>query len=77
MAGSILYRQAGTVAEAASTLAVTLDHAFANANYTVGVELSYQTSFWITSKTSTGFTLNVGTAGPAYGAAVTFILFHE
>lgn len=77
MPGAILYRQTGTVVEGATTLAVTLDHTFADTNYTVGVELSYQTSFWITNKTSTGFTLNVGTAGPAYGAAVAFILFHE
>ena len=70
------YRQTGTLLANASSLAVTLDHSFADANYVVSVDVPYQTSFWITSKTSTGFTLNVGTTN-AYAQTINFWIFHE
>jgi len=76
MARASLYRQTGVVLASGSSVVVTLDHAFPDVNYAVSVDPPYQTSFWITSKSGTGFTLNVGTTS-AYNQTFGFIILHE
>lgn len=76
MAGAILYRQTVTLTASASSVAVTLDHTLADANYSIGVAPPYQTSFWITSKAADGFTLNVGTTN-GYDQTFEFLILHE
>ncbi|MBI3320357.1 MAG: hypothetical protein HYZ89_07225 [Candidatus Omnitrophica bacterium] len=45
-----------------SSVAVTFQRAFAGGvSHGVKVEVPYQTSWWITNKTTSGFTINVGT----------------
>lgn len=71
------YRQTATLLNGNTTVTVTLDHSFADANYVVSVEMPHQTSFWITNKTSTNFVLNVGTAPTPYDVTINFWIFHE
>lgn len=73
---SILYRQTVVLPATQSSVAVTLDHLFSDTAYIVKVEPPYQTSFWVTSKTTTGFTLNVGTTNLA-NQTFSLILFRE
>lgn len=52
----------GTVTAAASTKAITFTSPYATGSAPkVVCTPSYQTSFWVTSVTNTGFTFNVGT----------------
>ena len=74
MSGAIGYRQSFTC-NSTDTL-VTLDHAYADSNYVVCPELHYQTSWWITQKTSTTFHLHLGTT-PGYVTNVDCWIYHE
>ena len=76
MAGAIGYYQTATLVATNASVTVTLDHAFADANYVVSAEVPYQTSFWITNKTDEQFVFNVGTTN-AYDQTITFWIFHE
>jgi len=58
-----------TVATSLTTLNVIFSIAESNAFYVVNVAPQWNTSWWITSKTATGFTINFGTA-PTSGSAV-------
>lgn len=76
MAGPIIYRQVATLLANSNSVGVTLDHSFPSANYAVSVEIPYQTSWWITNKTGSGFTLNVGTQN-GYDQTINFIILYE
>jgi hypothetical protein len=55
---------AGTIANTASTAAVTFATAFPDANYAVAVSTDGDERVWVTAKTASGFTLNrAGTTG--------------
>jgi len=49
---------ADTIADAASSVAVTFATAFASANYAVALSADGDERVWVTAKTATGFTLN-------------------
>lgn len=59
---------AGTVSLASSnsSVAVTFDSAMDDTNYVVAVEVDWQTSFWVTNKSTTGFTINIGSPDVTY-----------
>ena len=63
------------VAAGATSLAVTLSTALPNTNYAVYVTPQWNTSVWITGKTTTGFTTNFGTAAPTGGSYVDWVIF--
>ena len=63
------------VAAAATSLAVTLSQTLPNTNYAVYVTPQWNTSVWITGKTTTGFTINFGTAAPTGGSALDWVIF--
>jgi len=77
MAGAIIYRQVATILNGETSAVITLDHSFADTNYSIHVELPYQTSWWVTDKTVNGFTLHVGTAPSPYDSSIPFSAFHE
>ena len=76
MAEAIIYRQTATLTVGNTYVDVTLDHSFSDTSYTIAVEIPYQTSWWITNKTSTAFRFNVGTIN-AYNQTINFIIYHE
>lgn len=51
-----------TVAAAGTSIAVTFTKTRPNTNYSIAIVPSWGTTFWYTNKTTTGFTINVGTA---------------
>ncbi len=54
----------GTIADTASTVAVSFSTAFASANYSVALSAAGDERVWVTAKTASGFTLNrAGTTG--------------
>lgn len=54
-----------------TTAAVTLATPLANANYNVSVDSPENRTVWVTSKTATGFTINLSSASSAtYGYTV-------
>lgn len=58
--------QAGTVTfAAATTAAVTFANAEPSANYNVALDSPENKTFWVTSKTTTGFTINASSATSA------------
>lgn len=59
----------------ATTLAVTFGTAYPDAAYAVTCTANYNTTCFVTGKTTTGFTLNFGTAAPA-SAAVDWFVAH-
>ena len=63
------------VAAAATSLAVTLPQTLPSTNYAVYVTPQWNTTVWITGKTSTGFTINFGTAAPTGGSYVDWVIF--
>jgi hypothetical protein len=62
------------VAAGATSLAVTLNYTLPSTNYAVYVTPQWNTSYWITGKTTTGFTINFGTA-PATNSALDWVIF--
>jgi len=63
------------VAAGATSLAVTLSLTLPTTNYAVYVTPQWNTSVWITGKTTTGFTINFGTAAPTGGSALDWVIF--
>jgi len=63
------------VAAGATSLAVTLSQNLNTTNYAVYVTPQWNTTVWITGKTSTGFTINFGTAAPTGGSYVDWVIF--
>jgi len=63
------------VAAGATSLAVTLSQALPSTNYAVYVTPQWNTSVWVTSKTTTGFTISFGTAAPTGGSYVDWVIF--
>ena len=63
------------VAAGATSLAVSLSLTLPNTNYAVYVTPQWNTSVWITGKTTTGFTINFGTAAPTGGSYVDWVIF--
>lgn len=53
------------ITQTATTLAVSFGAAYPNANYAVLCTPNYSTTCYVTNKTTSGFTLNFGTAAPA------------
>ena len=76
MVASIEYMQSATLLANQSSVAVTLDHALADSSYNATPELPYQTRWYISSKTASGFTFNVETTNVS-NQTITFIIFHE
>jgi len=65
-----------SVAAGATSLAVSLPFALSsNVYYAVYVTPQWNTSVWITGKTTTGFTINFGTAAPTGGSYVDWVIF--
>lgn len=65
---------AQAVATGASSVAVTFPRAEVDASYGVVATPSWGTTVWVTAKSTTGCTINFGTAAPA-GGTVDFITF--
>ena len=63
------------VAAGATSLAVSLPTTLPNTNYAVYVTPQWNTSVWVTGKTTTGFTINFGTAAPTGGSYVDWVIF--
>jgi len=63
------------VAAGATSLAVSLSQTLNTTNYAVYVTPQWNTSVWITGKTTTGFTINFGTAAPTGGSYVDWVIF--
>ena len=63
------------VAAGATSLAVTLSQTLPSTNYAVYVTPQWNTTVWITGKTTTGFTINFGTAAPTGGSYVDWVIF--
>ena len=63
------------VAAGATSLAVSLSLTLPNTNYAVYVTPQWNTSVWVTGKTTTGFTINFGTAAPTGGSALDWVIF--
>jgi len=63
------------VAAGATSLAVSLSQTLPNTNYAVYVTPQWNTSVWITGKSTTGFTINFGTAAPTGGSALDWVIF--
>jgi len=63
------------VAAGATSLAVTLPVTLPSTNYAVYVTPQWNTSVWVTGKTTTGFTINFGTAAPTGGSALDWVIF--
>jgi len=63
------------VAAGATSLAVTLSQTLNTTNYAVYVTPQWNTSVWVTNKTTTGFTINFGTAAPTGGSYVDWVIF--
>lgn len=65
-----------TVAEAATTAAVTLSPAENATTYSLSLTPSYNAgAVWYTAKATSGFTINVATAAPAGGGTVDWTLW--
>ena len=63
------------VAAGATSLAVTLSQTLPSTNYAVYVSPQWNTTVWITGKTTTGFTINFGTAAQTGGSALDWVIF--
>ena len=73
--GNFLKGNNVSVAAGATSLAVTFPVTLPNTNYAVYVTPQWNTSVWITGKTTTGFTINFGTAAPTGGSALDWVIF--
>jgi len=67
---------AQAVTTAASSVAVTFPRTEVDASYGVCATPSWGTTVWVTSKATTGCTINFGTAAPA-GASVDYLTFRS
>ncbi len=67
---------AQAVTAAASSVAVTFPRTEVDTSYGVCATPSWSSTVWISGKTTTGCTLNFGTAAPA-GATVDYITFRS
>ena len=65
------------VSEGSTSLSIVLPVAQPNANYAVLVCPNWNTTVWITGKTSTGFTINFGTPAPTGGGYVDFFVYRK
>lgn len=66
-------RSMGSVTVAAGSTSVTIADQDVDGNYTVLVEVSWNTTVFITGKTAAGFTINFGTAVPSGGRTVWWV----
>jgi len=66
-------RSVGTVNVSAGATYVDIPDADVDDNYTILVEVSWNTTVWITNKTSGGFRINFGTAVPSGGRVVRWV----
>jgi hypothetical protein len=57
----------------AGTTNITVTDVDADDNYTVLVEVSWNTTVWIDNKTSGGFRINFGTAVPSGGRTIRWV----
>ena len=73
--GNFLKGNNVSVAAGATSLAVTFPVTLPNTNYAVYVTPQWNTSVWIIGKTTTGFTINFGTAAPTGGSYVDWVIF--
>jgi len=77
ISGKLTVAQKGvnvSVSASATSLAVTLPKAESDTNYGVLVVPQWNTTVWITNKTTTGFTINFGTA-PSSNSALDWFVF--
>ena len=65
-------RSVGTVNVPAGATYIDIPDADVDDNYTILVEVSWNTTVWITNKTGGGFRINFGTAAPS-GATVRWV----
>lgn len=65
-----------SVTAAATTVAVTFPRTEVDTSYGVLATPNWGTTVWVTTKTTTGCTINFGTAAPA-NATVDFITFRS
>jgi hypothetical protein len=63
----------GVLSLPAGTSSITVTDVDANDNYTVLVEVSWNTTVWIDNKTSGGFRINFGTAVPSGGRTIRWV----
>ena len=66
-------RNTGTVNAPAGATNITVPDADTDDNYTVLVEVSWNTTVWVDNKTSGGFRINFGTAVPSGGRTVRWV----
>lgn len=69
-------RVAVAVTAAATTVAITFPRTEVDTNYGVNATPNWGTTVWVTNKTTTGCTVNFGTAAPA-NATVDLITFRS
>ena len=67
---------AQAVTTGAGNVAVTFPRSEVDTNYGVNATPSWNTTVWVTAKSTTGCTINFGTVAPA-GATVDFITFRS
>lgn len=66
-------RSVGTVSVPAGAAYVDVPDADTDANYTVLVEVSWNTTVFISNKAAGGFRINFGTAAPSGGGTVRWV----
>ena len=66
-------RSMGSVTVSAGAIFVDIPDADVDTNYTVLVEVSWNTTVWISNKTTGGFRINFGTAVPSGGRVVNWV----
>ena len=71
-------RGSATIADSGTTVAVTLTPNEPDANYGVYTEVGFDTGgWWITSKATTGFTININTAASGGNGGVRWTLVRD
>ena len=76
--GRLYLRQKGVnvaVAEGLTSINITLPVSEEDADYGVLVTPHWDTSVWITNKTTSGFTVNFGTAAPTGGSYIDWFVY--
>jgi hypothetical protein len=63
----------GVVTVSAGASNITITETDVDSDYTVLVEVSWNTTVWIDNKTSGGFRINFGTAVPAGGRTIRWV----
>lgn len=77
-AGRLYLRQKGVsvaVSEGSTSINITLPVSEEDTNYGVLVTPYWNTSVWITNKTTSGFTVNFGTAAPTGGSYIDWFVY--